>query len=123
MRGDQGCEYLDFCRRHPDECIARPGDSRLLGMPPVRKDARDQARALRGRIRDEAEKGATPKLRKYPEGWVQVKLLLPKSWLPRIEKARGDMERNKWIRDLIRDALLDAGVWPGQKELKLDASM
>jgi len=46
-----------------------------------------------------------------------IPLNVPKTWIPLIDKARGDFSRNNWIRDLIRDALKKEGLWPEKEDL------
>lgn len=45
-----------------------------------------------------------------------VALLVPETWLPLLEKAKGEQNRNAWLRAVIRDHLIDTGVWPQEKE-------
>jgi len=49
-------------------------------------------------------------------GWKMMNLLLPRAWYPLIDRAKGDITRCEWIRDVIRDALREAKVWPGDEE-------
>lgn len=41
-----------------------------------------------------------------------ITLYMPEPWLELIDKARGELDRSVWLRDIIRDALRDAGIWP-----------
>lgn len=49
-----------------------------------------------------------------------INVLLPTPWIPYIDEARGDQERAPWIRDIVRDALKDLGVWPSNPKEDLD---
>lgn len=42
----------------------------------------------------------------------QIALRVPEPWPELMDKASEDQSRNAWLRDVIRDALKDAGVWP-----------
>jgi len=45
-----------------------------------------------------------------------IPLLVPEKWLPLIDKARGDIPRNVWVREAIRDLLIELEVWPKTEE-------
>jgi len=44
-----------------------------------------------------------------------IVLHVPEAWMPLIDRARKELPRNYWIRDAIRDALKEEGVWPKEE--------
>lgn len=45
-----------------------------------------------------------------------IALLVPEAWIPMMDEAKKDQYRNAWIRDVIRDALKNQGIWPEEDE-------
>lgn len=50
------------------------------------------------------------------EKWHGIYLLVPRTWLPLIKAARGDVSRVQWIRELIQDKLKVKEAWLGKDE-------
>ena len=47
------------------------------------------------------------------EKYFQILLLVPRAWISLINQAaeKKGMERNEWIRTILRDALIEEGAW------------
>lgn len=59
---------------------------------------------------------------KHPnkEKYFGVLLNVPKAWMPLIDEAaeKAGMNRNEWLRTIIRDVLIGEGVWPSNESTK-----
>lgn len=56
---------------------------------------------------------AVEQIRRNQKDFFQVPI--PVGWQKYVDEARGDMPQDEWVQMVIRDALIDAGKWPGGK--------